>query len=248
MLKLDRQARGLLAAGAALFCLAAPALADEERKFEWSVTGTGTSDYIFRGLSLNDEDPAFQASVDASYGIFYAGIWGSMVDGDPYEPVELDLYAGLKPVWGPVTFDFGFVYYVYPWNDDPTADGEYIELKAGAEFSPVKNLTLKPIFWYVPDQDNSDAVYTIEGSAAYELPAVGIFTPTVSGLVGYSEADSDGTFFGDLEPTDNYTYWNAGIALAVEKFTFDFRYWDTNIDGDGLADERFVFTTSITLP
>jgi hypothetical protein len=49
-------------------------------------------------------------------------------------------------------------------------------------------------------------------------------------------------------PTDDYTYWNAGLALSVEKFTFDFRYWDTNIQDDGLADERFVFTASITLP
>ena len=56
----------------------------------------------------------------------------------------------------------------------------------------------------------------------------------------------DPTF--DLEPTDEYTYWNVGLALSVEKFTFDFRYWDTDIKEDGLADERFVFTTSITLP
>jgi len=241
----NRITRKLLVSGGAWTCVASPAFA-EDRRFEWSITGTGTSDYVFRGLSLSNEDPVFQASVDVTYGIFYAGIWGSMVDGAGYEPVELDLYAGIKPEWNDVTFDFGFVYYVYPWASAPHS--EYIELKAGAEFSPVANLTLTPVFWYVPDQDNSDAVYAIEGSAAYELPAVGIFTPTVSGLVGYTEADSDGTFFGNLEPTDSYTYWNAGIALAVEKFTFDFRYWDTNIRGDGLADERFVFTTSITLP
>ncbi len=38
---------------------AAPA-ADEGRKFEWSVTFAGTSDYVFHGFSYNDEDPAFQ--------------------------------------------------------------------------------------------------------------------------------------------------------------------------------------------
>jgi hypothetical protein len=52
---------------------------------------------------------------------------------------------------------------------------------------------------------------------------------------------------------DSYTYWNAGVALSVEKFTFDFRYWDTDFStgipsDDGLADERFVFTASVTLP
>ncbi|MBC7831271.1 MAG: hypothetical protein H7Y62_04540, partial [Hyphomicrobium sp.] len=55
---------------------------------------------------------------------------------------------------------------------------------------------------------------------------------------------------------DEYYYWNAGLALTVEKLTFDFRYWDTNIGGDafdicanaGLCDERFVFTAKVVLP
>jgi uncharacterized protein (TIGR02001 family) len=247
MLGSYRAARGLLVGAAAMTCVAAaPGAAEEAREFEWSTTMTGTSDYIFRGLSLNNEDPTYQQSIDASYGIFYAGVWGSQV-ADDYEPVELDFYVGFKPVVGPVTFDLGVVYYAYFWADDP-GSLDYWELKLGAEFSPITNLTLKPVFWYVPDQSNSDAVYTIEGTAAYEFHAVGIFTPTISGLVGYTEADSDGTFFGDAVPTDDYTYWNAGLALSVEKFTFDFRYWDTNIQDDGLADERFVFTASITLP
>lgn len=231
------------AASIALMTLAGAASA-EDREFSWSVTGTGTSDYIFRGLSLNNEDPAVQGSIDVGYGIFYMGLWGSMVDGDGFEPVELDWYAGITPKLGPVTFDFGVVYYVYPWGNP--SDTNYVEFKAGAEFSPVDKLTLTPVLWYAPDQDNYASTYAIEGTAAYELPTVGIFTPTISGLVGYTEADSDGTFFG---PSDEYTYWNAGLALAVEKFTFDFRYWDTDLDsGSGLDDERFVFTASVTLP
>ncbi len=242
-----RKALCLIASTAALGLVAAPASA-EDREFSFSTTLTGTSDYIFRGVSLNNEDPAFQASVDASYGIFYAGVWGSMVDGAGYEPVELDFYAGIKPVWGPVTFDFGVIYYTYFWAEPDNLD--YVELKAGASFSPIENLTLKPVIYFTPDQENYSEGYTIEGTAAYQLRQIGIFTPTVSGLVGYTEAD-DADFFG---PSDNYTYWNAGLALAVEKFVFDFRYWDTNLDsaaGDtyfGLDDERFVFTASITLP
>ena len=211
--------------------------ADEGRKFSWSVTGTGTSDYVFRGLSLNNEDPAFQASIDVEYGIWYAGLWGTMVDGPGYEPVELNFYTGIKPVLGPVTFDFGIVYYFYPWADN-SGDSDVLELKAAFDWSPVKNLTFSPAYYYVPDQSNSDEASTVEGTLAYELPAVGVFTPTISGLVGWTEN------FG----ADEYTYWNAGIALAVDKFTFDFRYWDTDISNDGLADERFVFTASITLP
>lgn len=242
-----RKALCLIASTAALGLAAAPAQA-EDREFSFSTTITGTSDYVFRGLSFNDENPAYQQSVDVSYGIFYAGVWGSMLDnGDAYGNPELDFYAGFKPVWGPVTFDFGVVYYTYFWGEP--SDTNYVELKAGAQFSPIDKLTLKPVFWYTPDQDNYPQTWTIEGTAAYELRQIGIFTPTISGLIGYTEqtdpvsATADFTALG----VEDYTYWNVGLALAVEKFTFDFRYWDTTID-DGLADERFVFTASITLP
>ena len=225
---------------------AAAAPAKEERKFEWSLTMGATSDYIFRGISSNNEDPAFQPSINASYGIFYAGLWGSNIT-DPLNPWETDIYAGITPELGPVTFDFGIVYYWYPGADD----SDTYEFKAGASFSPIKNLKLTPVFWYVPDQNNSVEVYTIEGTAAYELPACGIFTPTISGLVGYSEAPdgpAEGFFTGDV---NSYTYWNVGLALAVENVTMDFRYWDTDIDTDvdqGLVDERFVFSMSVTVP
>lgn len=232
------------AAGVALAALTGAAAA-EDREFTWSVTFAGTSDYIFRGISTNGEDPAFQPSINIGYGIFYAGVWGSNIV-EPYAPWETDIYAGIKPTLGPVTFDFGAVYYTYFGSDD-NDDLEYYELKAGASWSPVTNLTLTPVLWYTPSQSNYAETWTIEGTAAYVLPAVGIFTPTVSGLVGFtSSEDTAGFFLGE----DEYTYWNAGLALGVEKFTFDFRYWDTDIadGGAGLADERFVFTASVTLP
>ncbi len=77
---------------------------------------------------------------------------------------------------------------------------------------------------------------------------MGIFTPTVGGLVGYtgqfgfSASGTDFTGFG----VEDYTYWNAGLKLAVDKFFMDFRYWDTTID-DGLADARFVFSAGVNL-
>jgi uncharacterized protein (TIGR02001 family) len=253
MSKLTNILKTASATGIALLALTGAALADGEygsvkdapveegRKFTWSITLGATSDYIFRGISTNDEDPAFQPAINVGYGIFYAGVWGSNIT-EPYGPWETDFYAGIKPAWGPVTFDLGAVYYAYFGSD---TDLDYYELKAGATYSPFTNFTLTPVFWYTPDQDNYVETYTIEGTAAYTLPAVGIFTPTVSALVGYTDAsDTPGFFLGEQD----YTYWNAGLALAVEKFTFDFRYWDTTIEDTGLADERFVFSASVTLP
>ena len=239
-----------VAALAGLAMVGAARAEDEKRDFTWSITVGGTSDYMFRGLSLHGEDPAAQGSLDIGYGIFYAGVWGSNVgtkaDGI-FAPMEVDVYAGLKPVVGQFTFDFGIIGYLYPIADDP---GDYYELKAGVSTEIVKSLTGSVTAYWVPDQENSPEVWTVEGTLAYTLPEVARFTPTISGTVGY--ANSDLGFFSSV--SDDYVYWNAGLALAIEKFTFDFRYWDTNIDQvpldvyTGLSDSRFVFSVKATLP
>lgn len=242
-----------LAGVAALAALATTGVAraeDEKREFSWSMTVGGTSDYMFRGLSLHNEDPAAQGSLDMGYGIFYAGVWGSNVGNgtqDGFSPMEVDLYAGLKPVVGQFTFDFGIIGYLYPIAEDAL---DYYELKAGVSTELVKSLTGGVIVYWVPEQENSPEVWTVEGTLAYALPEMHRFTPTISGTLGY--ATSDIGWFSDA--SKDYVYWNVGLALAIEKLTFDFRYWDTNIDQglgdvyDGLSDSRFVFSVKATLP
>jgi uncharacterized protein (TIGR02001 family) len=213
----------------------------EERKFEWSFNVGGVSDYIFRGVSLSGEKPVFQAGADVSYGIWYAGIWGTdLSDGGP--GIEVDFYTGIKPVWGPVTFDFGVLGYTY--TDSFFQD--YVELKAGASMELMKNLSGTATIYWQPEQAGGVIadVWTVEGTLAYALPQMGIFAPSVSGTLGY--ADSDQMIF-NLGADDSYVYWNAGLALAVDKLTLDFRYWDTDMDYDE-ADSRFVFSAKVTLP
>lgn len=240
------------------------AAADESRKFTYSFTLTGTSDYMFRGVSQTDNDPTVQGSIDIGYGILYAGVWSSGLDleavGSPAQ-VEIDYYGGLKPVWGPLTFDFGILYYSYPgqnWNPGIDLPGiGYWELKAGVSGSPVTNLTLGATAYYAWDYSvGTGPVWTGEGSAAYTFHAVGPFTPTVNAVVGYQDAED--VAFLNANGFDHYWYWNAGLALAVEKFTFDFRYWDTDGASNALSntltcinshcDERFVFSAKVTLP
>lgn len=240
------------------------AAADEGRKLTWSITLGATSDYMFRGLSLNDEDPAAQGSVDIGYGIFYAGVWASNLPAEGVlGPAEIDVYAGIKPVVGPVTFDLGIIGYFYPGdkiNDpvfDAIGDDEYFELKAGASITPFTNAGLGVTAYYSPDTQLSDSAETlaIEGTASYTTRQVGIFVPTLSGTFGWQYVEDAG-FSGVND--DDYLYWNLGVALAVDKFTIDLRYWDTDFGDDdafdgqylspGLADERFVASVKVTLP
>jgi uncharacterized protein (TIGR02001 family) len=279
MTQFGRLGRVVGASGVMTMLFAAGALADgystkdapveEGRKFSYSVTVGGTSDYVFRGVSQTFEDPAFQAALDISYGIFYAGIWGSNVDFNdaPKANAEIDLYAGIKPTWGPVTFDLGVLYYWYPDGDDfANFNGvpgqlDYVEFKAGYSLaSPwIKGLTSGTMLYWSPDYSfETGDVFTIESSASYALPQFWIFSPAISGAYGSVYGDSKDGFSVGGTSEDEYKYWNAGLSLAVEKFTFDFRYWDSDIDvvgaggtvcaSQGLCDERFVFSAKVVLP
>lgn len=297
---------GALAGAAMAAGLAAPASAQgstkdgpaaETRKFDWTWNIGATTNYIFRGFSQSADKPAFQMGADMTYGIFYAGFWGSSIDFGLYGDLnsgtnrdvggfaEIDWYMGIKPVVGPVTFDLGVIYYSYFGAKDGNTvltgkpyEWDYVELKAGASMQPVKNLTTGITGFWSPEYTNKQgSVFTLEGAVAYELPKIGVFTPTIGGTLGsqWGSSYSDDKFQAFL-PTyfaangeSSYLYWNVGLALAVDKLTLDFRYWDTNVKDLGLVgltpsansplgtdrychqsvfqcNEKFVFSAKIT--
>ena len=264
----------LISAGAASadgYEVAAPAAVDEGRKFTYSFNVGVTSDYVFRGISQSDNDPALQGGVDFTWGILYAGAWASMVDFADAPPAnaEVDWYGGIRPSWespfGTMNFDFGVIYYSYPGaNPDnsipvPTADPNYWELKAGYSWSALHPslVTGTTVYWSPDYFAETGSVWTIETMAAWTLPKVGVFTPLLNGLVGWQKGESDDGYFVNANGDDDeYYYWNAGLALSVDNITFDFRYWDTNIGSDAanicaaatLCDERFVFAVKVVIP
>jgi uncharacterized protein (TIGR02001 family) len=259
-------ASGALADG---YEVAAPAAAEEGRKFTYSFNIGATSDYVFRGISQSDNDPALQGGADVSWGIIYAGVWASMVDfgGVPPANAEVDWYGGIRPTWnsplGTINLDFGVIYYSYPGaNPDfvpGLGDPNYVELKAGYSWSAIHpSLVTGTTLYWSPDYfAETGSVWTIETMAAWTLPKMHIFTPVINGVLGWQKGDSNDGYFVNVNGTDDeYYYWNAGLALGVENITFDFRYWDTNINGDAanicavdsLCDERFVFSAKVAVP
>lgn len=233
----------------------APAPVDEGRKFSWSWNIGGTTDYIFRGFSQSARDPAWQGGVDMSYGILYAGLWTSRIDfgndalSSNIATAEVDLYAGIKPTWGPATFDLGVIYYAYPGANDNGVflrprELDYVELKGGVSgaFIPgLDKLTLGYTAFYTWEGTNkTGAILTNEFTAGYELPKMWVFTPTVNGTLGYVVGfDTAFKTVGVANGKGDYLYWNAGLALAVDKLTLDFRYWDTNVPEVGAVSNTF---------
>jgi uncharacterized protein (TIGR02001 family) len=229
--------------GAALaVAFALPAQA-QDKKLELSATATFTTDYIFRGVSLSDENPAVQPSFNAKYGIFYAGMWGSnTVAGDG---IEIDYYAGITPTWKKFTFDIGGIYYTYPGFNSI----DYFELKTGLKWAG-GNWTLGVTNYWSPDVNQVlGEGNATEGSIGYAFQSklFNFFSPSISGGLGYQSFEII---------ADDYTYWNAGLTLGfMERWSADIRYWDTDYSdaecfifsgSPGNCDARVVGTVSAT--
>src|SRR5262249_13346570 len=88
-----------------------------------------TSDYVFRGISQNNENGAVQGGVDLTCGSFYLGVWGSNVAIEGTH--EVDIYGGYKTtIFGRLGLDVGVLYYAYPGTSS-SFDADYVELKVG---------------------------------------------------------------------------------------------------------------------
>jgi uncharacterized protein (TIGR02001 family) len=201
-------------------------IASAEGSFSASVALT--TDYVFRGVSQTDGGPAIQGSFDYSNGIFYAGAWASNVDFNVDENMELDLYVGITPTTGPVSWDLALVGYFYPGSTDAFGEYDYFEGIVGASISPTEQFTIGGQLAYTPDYfgETGDGFY-------YEVNGAFAFTEALAVSAAWGNQDVD-----DL---GDYDTWNIGGTLALHGFELDLRYHDTDISG---ADDIVNFTIS----
>lgn len=190
-------------------------------KFDVAFGATVTSRYISRGVDQSD-GPAFQAYIEPSYGIFYAGIWTSTVDfgaGDP-DDWEFDFYVGVRPEFGNLALDFGYVRYVY--DDSGDCCGEFY---GKATYTFTEQFSAGGELYFDPE---GDTVYGV-ANAAVVLP----YDVTLSAAVG-KWLDSS---------SHDYVDWNIGLSYTVaEMVTIDGRYHDSE---DPANHGRFVVTLSV---
>lgn len=171
-----------------------------------------TTNYLSDGVSQSDNGPAMQGYGEASSGIFYSGLWFSNVTIDT-DRFEIDLYAGIRPQFGPIALDFGYTRYLY----DDTGDccGEWIA-KADLELNSA--LTLQ---------------------AQTELdPQARIITQTLGATLALGDSLEFSAAIEEDVEDDATTNWNAGLKVAVgQTVSVDLRYHDSDFD-----EERYVFT------
>ena len=215
----------------------APAAPAEAKPFVLTFNIGVNTDYEFRGVSQTNNKGSVFGGADATIGsIGYAGIWLSNVDFLNGTKAEYDIYAGIKPVLGPVTLDLGVIRYGY--TNQPSGPKEtYWELKVAPSMA-VGPATVGLAYFYSNEffgETGNASYYEINGS----MP-IGKSPFSVSGALGRQEV---------VGPLD-YTTWNAGLGYAFNSHvSLDLRYWDTDQHGFGsIYKSKLVLGIKATFP
>ena len=176
------------------------------------------SDYVWRGVSQNSEDPSLQGGFDYEHDSgFYAGFWGGSVDFGGAETLEGDIYLGYAgETESGFGYDVGIIEYTYHGGDG-ASDSNFTEYYLGASY---KGFGLT---YYIGDEFDDN----VEFSYGYDFESVSL-----------------GLTYGDY---DTYSYYSVGLsgALGETGLDWDVSFWGTDdLDGLDIADERVVLTIS----
>lgn len=223
--------KSILLAAAALVAAPAIATAQEAPEFSLSANVGVASDYVFRGVSQTNGDPQVFGGVDLGYGMFYAGTWASNVDFGDGEDLEFDIYAGVKPTLGAVSFDFGILGYLYPQDDVLNT----WEAKAAATYTVTDGPSFTGSLFYSPELGKDGPSYWYyELGVSAPIPGAKLGPFGLSALASIGVSDVDGA-------TDTVTNWKLGLTAATEAgWAVDVFYTDTDLDGVETAEGRGV--------
>lgn len=251
---------------------AAPAFADdtEEEPGSW-LPGTFsgsvalTTNYMFRGISQTNNEPAIQGALNYALGTkdfdvdmggydisAYTGVWGSNVDfqdGDEAQ-VELDWSFGLTGTLGEtgLGWTLGGVYYNYP-GARGSLNYDYWEIIPALSYAPLDFVSLSVGMPYSPDYfGGSGDSYYPNGNVVVTIPGIPEkwFTLKANGGVGYQFIDKNNNY-----GTPSYLTWTLGLTANVKGVDVGFAYYDTNISKNDCfggtqnwCETRFVGTVS----
>lgn len=223
----------VLASAMALTATSASAL-------EFNAELGATSDYVFRGISMNDENPAIQGGVEVtSVSGWHGSLWASEVADYDDTGAQVLINAGwgssdLTDAGRAFSYDIAVTHYVYTAEimEDFTELNLYADtalwggtIGLGLNYSPE-----------VEEDFTGDNVQYFFGEVGYGYVVSQLWDTELRGAVGYSNFDSDIV-------DETYTNWNLGatkaFAVGPGEIVVDLDFHDTNLDSD-LSDRRVV--------
>jgi uncharacterized protein (TIGR02001 family) len=195
----------------------AVARADSVRIFTGSVGGT--SDFVFRGLSLTRGKPAAQASLDVEFPKeFYVGAFVATADPNPGPSpnLEMDLWAGRYwNVSENFSADLRLSQYTYP--DDPRRVS-YNRSEITGTVGYRNQLFLAAIYSPNTKALGSSGGYEEGNVWAVEVSARKSLTEHFSISGGFGHYGLDQIYH------DSYNYWNATVIATLAPFEIQLAY------------------------
>ncbi len=234
-------------AGAAMACAITPAFAADLSAPEY--TGSmkdapapvydiafgaySASDYIFRGISNSAREPSISTYSELRYNVsptiqFYGGSSGESIDFPNHAAAEIDFYGGIRPTFGNLALDVGGWYYWYPGGHNvpgQPGDVSFVEVYGKATYTVNTTLSLGATVNYSPNflNLNTDGTYATV-NAKLNLPA-NLFPKDIG---SYLSGEFGRQWIGSAVVPE-YNTWDVGIAFTYKVWTFDFRYYDTDL-------------------
>ncbi len=206
-----------------------------------------TSNYIYRGITLTDNEPAIQGTLDYELqtGLLgtslYVGTFGSntKLAGDTDTAhVEIDALFGVRGNIGDskLTWDLGGAFYAYP-GTPPRDNFDYWEIPLHLTYKAVEPVEIQLINAYSPEyQFNTGAANYTSGLVTVEVPN-GYVAWKVFGGLGYQYVDK----------AASGTDWTCGMTVTIKGVDLTVAYTDTNYHarecgGNNQCDAKAVFT------
>jgi len=172
-----------------------------------------TNDYIWRGMTQSNEEPAISGGFDiSSENGLYFGTWGSSIEfGGDTASMELDYYFGISnELENGLSYDLGYISFTYPGDDE--ADFEEIYLGLGYSYFGIT---------FFSGQD--DASDNIELSVALGETGLGLT-------------------FGDYDETGEYKTISYDLPISLLGISVGIAWSDFESE-DGMGDEDGFYIT-----
>jgi uncharacterized protein (TIGR02001 family) len=240
----------------------APCIATAAESLPHTFTGNVGffSQYIFRGLTQTDKEPAIQGGFDYSHanGI-YLGTWGSNVsvlrDTGLYSAggsLEWDFYGGYKGTFSKADFgyDVGGLWYYYPGTEAPGANtASTLEVYGALTWKWLSAKLSYAISDKVFGVSDADGTYYLDLSA--NIPLGDKFALQLH----YGDQKYTGSTAGvNNDSFASYQDWKIGATYSLPKdFTVGAFYTDTSMDASAksfytaASNGRFIGKDTITV-
>ncbi|MDH5534169.1 MAG: TorF family putative porin [Betaproteobacteria bacterium] len=224
------------------------------------------SQYIFRGLTQTNKDPALQGGFDYVHASgLYAGTWASniswltdssAVTGYSSSSLEIDFYGGFRNTIGKTDFgyDVGLLYYYYPGTHSVVVAPGSIKADTLELYGALTWKWLSAKYSYSIDNKtfgvaNSDGTWYLDLSATFPV------TDKLNLVAHYGKQEFKGNIGGvSNDSVASYDDWKIGATYSLPKdFTVGGFFSGTDMTAaqkafyTNASDNRFVGKDTFTV-